>query len=127
MEEKLMLKNKSTHFPITFVTMFAVQGALAANTTPTPKHVVADYTRPLSFEPNRGQADKRVDFLAHGTGYGLFLSSSDAVMTFEHGAAVRMRPIGANATSKPEPLDPQTGRSNYFIGNVPERWHTNIA
>jgi hypothetical protein len=122
-----MLKNKSTHFAITFVTMFAVQGALAATTAPAPKQVVADYTRPLSFEPNRGQADKRVDFLAHGTGYGLFLSHADAVMTFEHGAAVRMRPVGANATSKPEPLDAQTSKSNYFIGNVPERWHSNIG
>jgi hypothetical protein len=128
MEEKLMLKDKSTHVLITFVTMFAVQGALAANTSPTPmpKQVVADYTRPLSFEPNRGQADKRVDFLAHGTGYGLFLSYSDAVMTFEHGTAVRMRAVGANAFSQPEPLDPQTSKSNYFIGNVPEHWHTNV-
>ncbi len=67
-----MLKNKSRHFVITFATIFAVQGALAANTTPRPKQVVADYTRPLSFEANRGQTDKKVDFLAHGAGYGLF-------------------------------------------------------
>jgi hypothetical protein len=126
MEEKLMLKNKSTHAVITFVTMFAVQGALAATTTPTPKHVVAGSTRPLSFEPNQGQADKRVDFLAHGTGYGLFLSHADAVMKFEHGAAVRMRPVGANASASAESLEQQPSKSNYFIGNVPERWHTNL-
>jgi hypothetical protein len=47
-------------------------------------------------------------------------------MTFEHGTAVRMRAVGANAFSQPEPLDPQASRSNYFIGNVPERWHTNL-
>jgi hypothetical protein len=122
MEEKLMAKNKSTHIVITFVTMFAVQGALVA----TPKQVVADYTRPLSFEANRGQTDKKVDFLAHGAGYGLFLSHAEAVMVFQHGTAVRMRPIGANASSQPEPLDPQASKSNYFIGNVPERWHTNV-
>src|SRR5689334_24727486 len=102
-----MLRNKPTHFLITLVTMFAVQGALAATKNPMPKQVVADYTRPLSFEPNRGQADKEVDFLAHGAAYGVFLSYSDAVMTFENGAAVRMRPVGANACSKPESLDPQ--------------------
>jgi hypothetical protein len=121
-----MSKDKSTYFAITCVTMFAVQGALAANTNPTPKQVVADYTRPLSFEPNRGQADKRVDFLAHGTGYGLFLSHVGAVMTFEHGAAIRMRPVGANTFSQPEPLDPQASKSNYFIGNVPQKWHTSV-
>jgi Beta-propeller repeat len=56
----------------------------------------------------------------------VFLSYSDAVMTFENGAAVRMRPVGANACSKPESLDPQASKSNYFIGNVPEHWHTNV-
>ena len=29
---------------------------------------------PLSFEINRGQADNRVKFLAHGESYGLFLT-----------------------------------------------------
>jgi hypothetical protein len=49
MEEKLMLRNKPTHFLITLVTMFAVQGALAATKNPMPKQVVADYTRPLKL------------------------------------------------------------------------------
>src|ERR1700719_5310262 len=106
MEEKLMLKNKSTHFVITFATMFAVQGALAATTTPPPKQVVADYTRPLSFEANRGQTDKKVDFLAHGAGYGLFLSHADAVMVFERGGtSVRMKPLGANGSATADPLE----------------------
>jgi hypothetical protein len=68
MEEKLMLKNKFTYVVIAFVTMFAVQGALGANTTPPPKQVVADYTRPLSFEANRGQTNKQVDFLPTAPG-----------------------------------------------------------
>jgi hypothetical protein len=126
MEEKLMLKNKSTHFVVTFVTMFAVQGALAATTNPTPKQVVADYTRPLSFEPNRGQTDKQVDFLARGAGYRLFLSRGKAVMAFKNGA-VRMSPVRANASPRAEALDPQSSQSNYFVSNVPGNWHTNIA
>jgi hypothetical protein len=34
----------------------------------------------LSFEVNRGQTDSRVDFLARGDGYGLFLTRGDAVL-----------------------------------------------
>ena len=32
---------------------------------------------PLRFEPNRGQADSRVQFQALGGGYGIFFTSSD--------------------------------------------------
>jgi hypothetical protein len=121
-----MSKNKSTHTLITCATILAVQGALAANITPTTKPAVADYTRPISFEPNRGQTDKQVDFLARGAGYGLFLSRGKAVMAFKN-SAVRMSPVGANASPRAEALDQQSSQSNYFIDNVPEKWHTNIA
>ncbi len=43
--------------------------------------VIQNYgTLPLSFEANQGQADKQVRFLAHGNGYGLFLTGSEAVL-----------------------------------------------
>src|ERR1700758_2184399 len=32
---------------------------------------------PLFFEPNVGQTDGRVKFLAHGSGYGLFLTADE--------------------------------------------------
>ena len=35
---------------------------------------------PLSFEANRGQTDDRVDFLARGRGYTLFLTRNEAVL-----------------------------------------------
>jgi hypothetical protein len=35
---------------------------------------------PLSFEQNVGQADASVHFLAHGSGYGLYLTGTEAVM-----------------------------------------------
>ena len=37
---------------------------------------------PLSFEPNRGQTDPQVKFLARGSGYGLYLTSGEAVLAF---------------------------------------------
>ena len=33
----------------------------------------------MAFEPNVGQAERDVDFLARGSGYGVFLRSADAV------------------------------------------------
>jgi hypothetical protein len=35
---------------------------------------------PMRFEENRGQTDPRVQFLARGAGYSLFLTSSEAVL-----------------------------------------------
>ncbi|MFL6334290.1 MAG: hypothetical protein ACJ754_13335 [Pyrinomonadaceae bacterium] len=37
---------------------------------------------PLSFEPNRGQTDRRVKFLSRSGGYVLFLTADEAVMIF---------------------------------------------
>lgn len=36
---------------------------------------------PVRFEPNRGQSDPRVKFLAHGSGYSLFLTPREAVLS----------------------------------------------
>jgi hypothetical protein len=35
---------------------------------------------PLSFEANQGQVDRRVKFFSRGTGYGLFLTSTEVVL-----------------------------------------------
>ncbi|MGH7372580.1 MAG: SBBP repeat-containing protein, partial [Candidatus Methylomirabilales bacterium] len=41
-------------------------------------------------------------------------------------AVVRMKVVGANASAKLEGLDELQGKSNYFIGNDPKKWRTNI-
>ena len=38
---------------------------------------------PLIFEPNQGQADPQVKFLAHGAGYSLFLDANSAVLAMQ--------------------------------------------
>lgn len=40
---------------------------------------------PLSFEPNRGQAERAVQFLARGNGYTLLLARDQAVMVLDDG------------------------------------------
>jgi glucose/arabinose dehydrogenase/photosystem II stability/assembly factor-like uncharacterized protein len=90
----------------------------------------------LSFEANRGQADRQVKFLARGQGHTLFLTSSEAVLTLappqlaEHEqqgtATLRLRVVGAQPDPVIEALEEIPTRSHYFIGRDPAHWHTDI-
>ena len=53
---------------------------------------------PLSFEANQGQSDAQVQFLAHGRGYSLFLTPSEAVLT------LRQKPGARSQNLTPSPL-----------------------
>ncbi|MEZ5427134.1 MAG: Ig-like domain-containing protein [Pyrinomonadaceae bacterium] len=94
--------------------------------------IAEEYGRlPLHFEPNLGQTDREVKFLARGQGYGLFLTENEAVLTLEKSdpdknAVVRMRFDGALAGTRARGLDETAGRTNYFIGNDPEKWKTDV-
>ena len=114
------------------------------------KPAVQNYgSLPLTFEVNRGQTDSRVKFLSRGSGYTLFLTSTEAVLALrehsleerENSAAdvqadarnsaarsdvVRMRFLGSNAAPQVQGLNELRGRSNYFIGNDPRMWRTNV-
>ncbi len=85
---------------------------------------------PLRFEPNQGQTDPRVNFLARGAGYGLFLTPDQAVLTLHSPsrspAVVRMQLAGANRAAAAAGASPLPGKSSYFIGNDAAKWHHNI-
>ncbi|MFZ0521125.1 MAG: choice-of-anchor D domain-containing protein [Candidatus Acidiferrales bacterium] len=107
---------------------------------------------PLAFEANHGQTVPEVHYLAHGQGYQLFLTSQEAVLALQRRPArgapptksaslllarrkpnamltastLRMHFDGANPTAEISGTTPLPGRVNYFIGNNPEKWHTNI-
>jgi hypothetical protein len=87
---------------------------------------------PLIFEPNQGQADSRVKFLARGAGYSLFLDETSAVLTMQTARSapnqqyVRMKLVGANSAAATAGTNPLPGKSNYIFGNDPQRWHTSI-
>ena len=139
--------------------------------------VVRSYGQmPMSFEENQGQSASPVKFLARGSGYGLFLTGQEAVLTlhtptggskavaprlhpygvslpvegaspgagqaFETKVAggeakwmtdpqwkteiVRMQLAGANSAAEPVGVDRLPGTSNYFLGNDPARWRSDI-
>ncbi|HTW80790.1 MAG TPA: putative Ig domain-containing protein [Terracidiphilus sp.] len=111
---------------------------------------------PLSFEANNGQTDPRVKFLAHGPGYTLFLTPREAVLSLPDSSklkthtgarlplpqsaadgldkpqlsgtahAVRIKFVNAGTPSAIAGRDPLPGKTNYFIGNDPKQWHTNV-
>ena len=105
---------------------------------------------PMSFEPNRGQTDRRVKFLSRGSGYTLFLTPSEAMLALwnekpseeravssssknpqaasrnSKSSVLRMKLIGANACPKIEGRQQLIGKRNYLIGNDQAKWHTNI-
>jgi hypothetical protein len=117
-------------------------------------HVAETYGKlPLSFEANGGQSDKQVKFLSRGQGYTLFLTKDEAVLSLrrsgikladnqsigmdpsafrpgnkdEKSAVLRMKLVGANRSTAVSGVNEQQGISNYFIGNDPSQWRTNVS
>lgn len=137
------MKSRAVVFVIASASLGAFTFPALAGGDSTPHRINADYAnQPLSFEPNRGQADKQADFLARGPGYNLLMSHGEAVFVMQQAGAkassdakpqrisatrVRMKVAGANPSAQAHGLDEQPSKSNYFIGNDPEKWHTNIA
>ena len=92
---------------------------------------------PLIFETNRGQSNPAVKFLARGSGYELFLTASEAVLALQP-SSNKTRPsaqqlsvlsVGlaqANPHAEVSGADLLPGKSNYFIGNDPSRWHRGV-
>ncbi len=126
----------------------AAQTATSAASTRTAQ-VNSSYIRlPLLFEQNQGQSQAQVKFLSRGRGYTAFLTKDGMVLSLRPDTG-DARPVPPNAPAlksgpksnatlqfkltgaAPNPVavgeDPQPGRVNYFIGNDPKKWHTNIA
>jgi hypothetical protein len=84
--------------------------------------LVASYGKlPLSFEANQGQADAGVKFLSRGRGYGLFLTSSEAVLELRKSSVVSGRlSVGTkqNPRVRTQAPDGKRGRrTNFLIEN----------
>jgi hypothetical protein len=118
----------------------------APSKTSTPVNpAVALRQLPLSFEANQGQTDGKVKFLARGPAYNLFLTPSEAVLVLDHPApmrpasspsastsasstpaVVRLKLVGASPKVRLSGEEELPGKSNYYIGNDPQAWHTDI-
>src|SRR6266850_1223805 len=107
---------------------------------------------PLSFEENVGQTAREVRYVSHGSGYELFLTPQEAVVALRPNVprdlsprhrtayiralrkarrdkqmtAIRLHLEGANPEPQIAGTDPLPTKVNYFIGNDPKKWHTNV-
>jgi Bacterial Ig-like domain (group 3)/Beta-propeller repeat len=121
---------------------------------PATSSLAANYGKlPLRFEANHGQSDPQVKFLSRGSGYSLFLTDSAAVLALTKGTASSKRGFDRSSTAgkKPGPsagaaktdvvrmelagasrglqltgAEQLPGTANYFIGNDPKKWHSNV-
>jgi hypothetical protein len=93
-----------------------------------------------------------VKFLSRGSGFALFLTEDEAVVVLKKagngwtdaakqvtsptrksdplessiGDTIRMQLLGANATARVVGFGELPGKANYFIGNDPSKWCTNV-
>lgn len=102
---------------------------------------------PFRFEQNQGQSDQSVKFLSRGTGYTLFLTNSEAVLSLSQpGISREGQSVSANTAMSPQSSaevvrlrftagNPEVrvigenqlpGKTNYFLDSDPRKWHTNI-
>ena len=99
---------------------------------------------PVAFEPNVGQTDSQVRFLARTPGTIVFFTDREAVMVLDRGEkggsgrlrrrkapanrqreVVRMKLVGGEAPQA-SGLEQLPGVSNYFIGQEPKKWRTGV-
>ena len=120
---------------------------------PSGSVVAENYGKlPLSFEANQGQSDPQVKFQSRGSGYSLFLTDSSAVLALTRQDAVnaksseavanglkaaslpqagktdvvRMMLAGASHSVRVTGVDRLPGKANYFIGNDPSKWLSDV-
>ncbi len=122
---------------------------LAGLTSPS---IAPDFGKlPLSFVPNVGQTDPAVRFQAHSMGSTLFFTPNEVVLSLmtndqrrrindQSPETLHLRPSfvlgrssvmhlrfeGANPTPEMVGADRLPGAVNYFIGDDPSRWRTNL-
>jgi hypothetical protein len=107
---------------------------------------------PISFEPNAGQTDPSVSFLAHAPGSTLYFTDAEVVIALQTGMTTGEREpaslVSAREYRSPAPREPSVlrlqfigagagritsegnalpGRVNYIRGQDKTKWHTNIA
>ncbi len=90
------------------------------------------YQLPISFEANHGQTDDEVKFLSRSSGYTLFLTATEAVLSLRRGgnespAVLRMKLAGANANPQVAGRGELPGKVNYLMGRDQGEWRTNVS
>jgi hypothetical protein len=118
---------KSTSCTLTTLGLLVISsGVLDAQSRQTLKQEYGNL--PLSFEENRGQTDPKVHFLSRGNAYSIFLTNEETVLALgrDQTDAVTMRLAGTRAHPAIVGEDKLPGTANYFRGNNPAKWITDV-
>ncbi len=111
--------------PIVAIVVCAVLAVHDGPVRHAPGRSVIRATWPLAFEPNRGQADPQVEFIAHGAGYSLGLGGGTARLALRDDA-LGISLAHANPAARPHGVDARSTRVNYFLGNDPAHWLVDV-
>ncbi|HEX2905703.1 MAG TPA: CSLREA domain-containing protein, partial [Phototrophicaceae bacterium] len=140
------IRAKMHRFAIPLVVAFLLSAisfqAVTANEAPA---VTPDFGQlPLSFVPNAGQTDAAVLFQVRSLGGTLFFARDEVVLAVSQPApasasifdkteresapplTLRLRFTGANSAPEMSGINPLTGHVNFFYGNDPARWQSNV-
>lgn len=113
---------------------------------PTEPQQLLQATSVIVFEENRGQWDPTALFRVHAQGYDAFITRTGMALVQVQASAVKQDPLGLGlpppeavqawathvtlAGSNPAPgvttSQPTGYYTNYFIGNDPTQWHTEV-
>ena len=100
------------------------------------KSSVQFFKIPLYFEKNEGQIDPSVKYLAKGRGYSFYFTPQEIAMELKKGSkeesrrtssVLKLQFVGASQNPRILGIDEQACKSNYFIGNDPAKWRTDIS
>jgi hypothetical protein len=107
---------------------------------------------PLAFEANIGQTAGPVKFISRGNAYTMFLTGTEAVLALRARdqkaenknqktpvcparmrlspstttSVLRLQLVGADDRANVMGLEELPGKTNYFIGNDPKKWRTDV-
>lgn len=118
-----------------FFALFPIKEKIEADSIKS--NVMAELLQiPLSFERNEGQTDESVKYLTRGRGYTFYFTPEEMIMALHRKSqddntltisALKFQFVGANPNPMINGIDEQENKSNYFIGNDPNKWRTNVS
>src|ERR1043165_9588151 len=91
---------------------------------------------PLCFEANQGQTDASVKFVTRGDRYAMFFRPTDVVFSLRNtpagsnsptNAVMRLKLLDAKPDAAISGQTPLAARTNYFVGNKPEKYLKNVV
>ena len=132
-----MKQNKLSVFlallgPLLLMPLIFSQATLASP-SPNPQFQNLYDRLPLYFVANQGQTAPEVKFYTQKGGTTFHFTSQGILLSFSTGkddagkpTRVSLTPLGMRKAVALVALEPQEGKVNYFRGNDPQKWHTDI-